>query len=58
MINQNPGIKNNPLFKSAMEMMRTGDINGLETMARNLISNQGENPDEVINNFKKIIGSR
>lgn len=58
MISQNPSMKNNPLFQNALCMMRSGDMNGLETMARNLISSQGENPDEVINNFKKMVGSR
>lgn len=57
-MNQNPQMKNNPMFQNALKMMQSGDNGGLETMARNLVSQQGGDPDQVYNMVKSMLGRR
>lgn len=56
LLSQNPNIKNNPLMQNALKMFHNGDTKGIETMARNLMSENGQNADEIINKLKGMKG--
>lgn len=44
---KNNQIMQNPIAKNTFEMMKKGDSKGLEETARNLLKEQGLDPDEV-----------
>lgn len=44
---------NNPIANNAMQMLKNGDMKGIEQLARNLCKEKGINPDEAL---KQIMG--
>ena len=46
------GTNTNPMLKNLVEMAKKGDTKGLENFARNLFKEQGQDFDEIMNNFK------
>ena len=46
------GTNTNPMLKNLVEMAKKGDKKGLEKFARNLFKEQGQDLDEIMNNFK------
>lgn len=46
---------NNPLIKNAADLVQSGNMSGLETMARNLASQRGLDFDKEFNNFKSYL---
>lgn len=51
MMNNNH-VMQNPMAKNAIVMLKKGDMQGIETMARNLCKEKGIDPDEAINQLK------
>lgn len=41
---------NNPVVNNAMNLYKSGNITGLEQLARNLCQSKGVNPDEALRN--------
>ena len=49
----NSQIMSNPMMKNTMQMAQSGDVKGIEKMARNLCKEKGLDADEMFNNIKK-----
>ena len=49
----NSQIMSNPIMKNTMQMAQSGDVKGVEQMARNLCKEKGLDADEMFNNIKK-----
>lgn len=43
----NNQVANNPMAKNAMDLFSSGDIKGLENMARNLSQSKGVNIEDI-----------
>lgn len=43
---------NNPMMNNLLNMMNSGNAQGVEQLARNLCKEKGINPDEIINQIK------
>ena len=52
----NSQVMQNPIAKNAIGMAQSGDTKGIEQMARNLCSEKGINPDEMIKQIKSRMG--
>ena len=52
----NSQVMRNAMAKNAIGMDQSGDIKGIEQMARNLCREKGINPDEMINQIKSRMG--
>lgn len=52
MIN-NSQVMQNPMAKNAMEMYKSGDTKGLQTMAENLCKERGITPQQIQEIIKK-----
>lgn len=48
----NNQIMSNPMIKNTIQMAQSGDMNGIEQMARNLCKEKGLNADDVFNQIK------
>lgn len=48
----NNQIMSNPMAKNAVELMKKGDAQGIEQMARNLCKEKNLNADEVMQQIK------
>ena len=49
-------IKQNPIAMNALNMIQSGDSDGLQKLARNMCKERGINADEAINQLKSQIG--
>ena len=49
----NSQIMSNPIMKNTMQMAQSGDVKGIEQMARNICKEKGLDADEMFNNIKK-----
>ena len=49
----NSQIMSNPIMKNTMQMAQSGDMKGVEQMARNLCKEKGLDADEMFNSIKK-----
>lgn len=47
MMQNNPNYKNNPMAQNALNMLQSGNANGLEEMARNLAKTRGVDIDAL-----------
>lgn len=54
----NSQIMGNPIAKNAVEMMQSGNTQGIEQMARNLCREKGLNADDVMNQLKGRFGMK
>ena len=52
----NSEFMRNPIAKNTIEMMKKGDSKGLEETARNLLKEQGLNPDDVYSQVRQRFG--
>lgn len=52
----NPQVANNPMAKSAFEMLQKNDTEGLKEMAENLCKEKGTTPEQVKEIFSKQFG--
>lgn len=43
----------NPIFKNAMQMFRSGNMSGIEQIAKNLCKERRLNPDDIFNQIKE-----
>lgn len=57
MLNNNK-VTGNPMAMNALDMMKNGDNEGIEKMARNLCKSSGLDPDEIYKKVKAQIGAR
>lgn len=48
----NNQMMNNPMIKNTIQMAQSGDMNGIEQIARNLCKEKGLNADDVFNQIK------
>lgn len=53
----NNQMMSNPIMKNALGMVQSGNMQGVEQMARNLCQEKGLNADEVFNQVKGRFGS-
>lgn len=53
----NNQIMSNPIMKNALGMVQSGNMRGVEQMARNLCKEKGLNADEVFNQVKGKFGN-
>lgn len=53
-INQSPAMKNNQLIQNCLQMMENGNAKGVENIARNLIKENGGDPDAIVNVLNSI----
>ena len=53
----NNQIMSNPIMKNALGMVQSGNMRGVEQMARNLCQEKGLNADEVFNQVKGRFGN-
>ena len=54
----NNQIMSNPMAKNAVEMMKKGNTQGVEQIARNLCKEKGLNADDVMNQIKGQFGMK
>lgn len=47
---------NNPILRNVFEMVKSGNTNGIEEMARNLAKEKGINADEAVKQIRKQFG--
>lgn len=47
---------NNPIIGNLLDLVKKNDNQGIEQMARNLMSSQGKDFDKEFNDFKKLLG--
>lgn len=47
---------NNPIIGKLLDLVKKNDNQGIEQMARNLMSSQGKDFDKEFNDFKKLLG--
>ena len=52
----NSKIMSNPMMKNTMQMAQSGDMKGVEQMARNLCKEKGINADDMFNQMKNNFG--
>ena len=52
----NPRIANNPLAKNMFDMAQKGDIQGIETIGRNMAKERGVDFDKAFSQFKNQFG--
>ena len=55
MLNNNK-VTGNPMAMNALDMMKNGDNEGIEKMARNVCKQRGINPDEAIQQIRQQLG--
>lgn len=55
MLNNNK-VAGNPMAMNALDMMKNGDNEGIEKMARNVCKQRGINPDEAIQQIRQQLG--
>lgn len=53
----NNQMMSNPIMKNALGMVQSGNMRGVEQMARNLCKEKGLNADEVFNQVKGRFGN-
>ena len=53
-IANNPQFMRNSIVKNAFSMASQGNMQGVETLARNLCEEKGINVEELLDNLKKI----
>lgn len=53
----NNQIMSNPIMKNALGMVQSGNMQGIEQMARNLCKEKGLNADDVFNQIKSRFGN-
>lgn len=53
----NNQMMSNPIMKNALGMVQSGNMRGVEQMARNLCKEKGLNADEVFNQIKGKFGN-
>lgn len=53
-IANNPQFMRNNIVKNAFSMASQGNMQGVETLARNLCEEKGINVEELLDNLKKI----
>jgi parvulin-like peptidyl-prolyl isomerase len=49
---------NNQLVNRAIELINSGNSKDIEQFARNVLSNSGENPDELFNRVQSLLSNR
>lgn len=54
----NNQMMSNPIIKNALGMVQSGNMRGVEQMARNLCKEKGLNADEVFNQVKGKFGNQ
>ena len=54
----NNQMMSNPIMKNALGMVQSGNMKGVEQMARNLCKEKGLNADEVFNQVKGKFGNQ
>lgn len=54
MIQNNPGIQNNPMAQNFISIMQSGDTKRGEEMANNILSTYGVTKDQAMNQAKKF----
>ena len=54
----NNQMMSNPIMKNALGMVQSGNMKGVEQMARNLCKEKGLNADEVFNQVKRKFGNQ
>lgn len=54
----NNQMMSNPIMKNALGMVQSGNMRGVEQMARNLCKEKGLNADEVFNQVKGKFGNQ
>ena len=52
----NNKVIGNPMAMNALDMMKNGDNEGIEKMARNVCKQRGINPDEAIQQIRQQLG--
>lgn len=53
-IMNDPKFQNNSTMQNAFNMYKTGDINGVEELAKNVCQTQGRNINELLNQAKGL----
>ena len=53
----NNQLMSNPIMKNALGMVQSGNMQGVEQMARNLCKEKGLNADDVFNQIKSRFGN-
>lgn len=53
----NNQISGNPIMKNAISMAQSGNMKGVEELARNLCKEKGINPEDFLNQIKQNIGN-
>ena len=51
----NSQIMSNPMMKNTKQMAQSGDVKGIEQMARNLCKEKGLDADEMFNQLKNSL---
>lgn len=54
----NNQMMSNPIMKNALGMVQSGNMKGVEQMARNLCKEKGLNADKVFNQVKGRFGNQ
>lgn len=54
----NSQIENNPMATNAMEMLQSGNIDGLKSLAENLAKEKGTTVDDVRNGIMQQFGMK
>lgn len=52
----NSRLMSNPMAKNALQMAQSGNVQGVEQMARNICKEKGLNPDDVLAQVKNRMG--
>nr|DAH99390.1 MAG TPA: hypothetical protein [Caudoviricetes sp.] len=52
----NSKLMSNPMAKNALQMAQSGNVQGVEQMARNICKEKGLNPDDVLAQVKNRMG--
>ena len=52
----NSQIMSNPIMKNTMQMAQSGDVKGIEQMARNICKEKGIDADKAFESFKSQLG--
>lgn len=58
MLQNNPQIRNNPMFQSAMQMMNGGNVNGVQQLVQNLCQSKGVSVENMQAELMKQFGMR
>ena len=54
MIQNNPGIQNNPMAQNFIGIMQSGDVKRGEAMANNILSTYGITKDQAMNQVRQF----